>query len=1857
MVQVEFEDSPSEIDSEQVQEDPRPPTPPRESPRSVGRPLEGEVLNDGSIKLPAQLPPSSPREPSPPSSSAESGSSKPKSVTWSAWTTYHKPESPFPPRNSTPKSIKSILKPFSPSSVLSSPTPGGNYPIIAHTHASFISMLESILQALDSQERSQKLDAYITFCNVLKAYDEVPDVGALQAKIPRLAQFIKRDLHAQLAEGGNADSQLAQCAIKLMTIICWTPYMVTCLDEQMSLYFMENAMRKIEDPATSKVAVNLYLHFLTQQKFSIKIMTQERCNKIVASLQTLDDRVTGKSISKERIDLYIKVLSVSKMVMLSRVEGWMEHAWGGLLSGVKEVRTHALMLMSEATKAIGGEKAVASAITDIFDRQVPTGGKMFEHIRHRLDHFVRMDGEGAYVSRMWAIVLLLVQGKDQWTFFNPWLRVIETCFNVSDKDVKVEAQVAWSKLIYAMDIDHKTPKRLLTLLAKPVGQYLDPMHHMSNTRKPRKAAMVNVAVMLYYGFRPACGPRWLDIWDVVIVGLVENLALQSREEVPDGCHILCAIFDGSTHKIWNEQRILVGQTIKADEIPRLDPRWVRTNCAKLLSTIEVGLAQSSWQEMNGPGARLLWKRFTKTLADAGSKEIKISAELMEAVSHIFNMFQRIWNTGPAFFDKSQYKGTISFMAMFSFLVETALESLGTFCFTEKQLGYDEESRYVPAPTPSNKFGVDSNSSLRYAPILHIFRLLMAPPKDVPVDAEYLDCAKRILSKCNTSQDSRRKRLQLLASYEGLLPRRGASETDLALWNIISDLTCKALPSPSREKALLSPVPATGEFKDAVGILKWGSQLNVTGWQQLFDELIRVIHNELGESAVILNVIEPIAESLRYIKPNVDLSTVLTRTMVVFEKANYSKTRPKMENTFRMHFGLAERKATNAESFENLFALGSTMLQTSYNKDNAREILSVGLNLFSAISDFISRAPQGSIAPLKQMQEGLGMWARDEQHLISKKNDLNALIATTIWTKVLRAVETLPKHDSVVLSHLSTLLSCGFESIRKDTANATIKTWNATFGKQTAITYPKRVRLGLSRLRSVADISLPSFPENDDSFIATPPVFEDSQEADDLRSVENIFSSPTPRPARRMQSVEASPRPSAIVKETPYLVRSRKSMTPAKQPPPKLPHMDSQIDFVPVENTPEFETQDSQLVTEHQKETRERQAQTANIFSDLAAVTPTRRSRRNMVLSPEKHDQKPIKTEDAGPADVLVPQTTVKENPSAVMVSFVSETSMNDSRAAFPATPSFVGSVELYGDRPDEPMELATQVDPPELSEGLEREPELPPPVPLTEQKLDPEPMSEDVDMLTPEPDEIPSESEVIAKLVDAREKSTGPEEPFVDAKEVVEQSSHRTQHTATEYENISPLMDIADLVGNSGHSPISVQINPVKNMDQYETTDTESHVSYSGPEAQIIQEVISAGGTPLRARKKPPPRSASKRKRVSSGPKEVNKSPEMLDTIVVDVDAVDVIPATLPRPLVKMPSLSPDELAAPPSKRAKPISIIKTPVSAVKTRSTRKNTRAMVLPDYEDELSMDVSVSPTPTPTKSRLNLQPRRTRSSLGVVSAPEMDVSFVQETQMSDIDSEIADSQTTPQPSRVEATPTRSSRKVRGLFSVKGKEKKQEQPPEEATPPVPTESAPVPIKVPASEARLTRRRAALSKTPIKTPVKVKQDPEPPQEAAASAKPPALKTAQPPPPTPAKDPSPEPAKDPTPPPAPAPEPERQSSTQPNSHPFNSDQLARISAAAEVYGLPRTTDTHSLDRLRIKSHLKLHDAPRVLAWVEAQHAAANNPPPTPAEKATFALREAIRMIEEAGLTKAEIEKLEDECFSGYSKIRKRRQDM
>lgn len=227
--------------------------------------------------------------------------------------------------------------------------------------------------------------------------------------------------------------------------------------------------------------------------------------------------------------------------------------------------------------------------------------------------------------------------------------------------------------------------------------------------------------------------------------------------------------------------------------------------------------------------------------------------------------------------------------------------------------------------------------------------------------------------------------------------------------------------------------------------------------------------------------------------------------------------------------------------------------------------------------------------------------------------------SAFWNLICSRLTTvLESYDSSkVLADMTALLCSGLESKHRSIVSQAVRLWNSTFGssKQT-LTYPDRVKDALLRLHSVADLQLPFFPES----LESQNVSEHRQPVDFAESQEDLNFLPTTSMEAALRK-QRTPLPASsgftpqVVINIPSSVsgstgkRSREDSVQLgtrkarkRDIPTKLRHEDSQTTFQPVIDSSPIpgNIHESQLLTERQKEVKERQQAEAAMFPDLGS---------------------------------------------------------------------------------------------------------------------------------------------------------------------------------------------------------------------------------------------------------------------------------------------------------------------------------------------------------------------------------------------------------------------------------------------------------------------------------------------------------------------------------------------------------------------------------------------------------------------------------------------------------------------------------
>ncbi|RVD88330.1 uncharacterized protein DFL_002519 [Arthrobotrys flagrans] len=1241
----------------------RPPTPPKHT----------ETITNGAVTTAS----SSYIDETPTSSAETAPAGQDRRVNFSPYINWHQPwkydteDAKYPPIKSISLSakasrpVKSILKPFEKSIILITEQIEGLDPDnpMADTNTPFGELLESIVQILASSDRTKKSDTYGAFATTLRAYDGVPDVKLLADKLDLILSFIRRDFNARIPDVGTPDTTLIRQACKVLIIFSYLPETVTLIPEEDINYFLNFAI-DVLDQGTSKALSTNYMYFLSQQKFSPRIMTTEKVTRILQVSSALKDKQKGNSIDLERLSLYAKLLAQAKGAMVQNAELWVDHVFQGLISTATPIRTRALTIAQEMERELGGEKQIARAVMRLFptkkdiDSQVssqkspqtgtpsksqtstPTRSQLEDSkkrnfIQNRLEKMLETKTEAVFVPQIWGITISLLRGLtipiDRWENFSPFLGIMSKCLNSSEQNLNVFAQIAWAKLIFVSDISTNTSKKNFDLLLRPAIGYIDEAKGSRHTKHAKKAAITNIHTMLYYGCRPGTNFKQLGFfWEALVEGVVAKYLLTSNTFLISGCNILSALFGGNTK--WTENRVLEGTYIAADEIPRLDPKWIRANSTMIFKTLEVAVRSCLKTKKDNEIPHLaIWKKLMAAIAEAAKKEIRISAEMMEFVASLLGFLKRLWTDGfrgkgPTLHEDSQ------FLTHFVILVQLAIQELGTACFTEKWLAEDGTESFLAISTPSGKFSSGSNHVVQHQPIWHLFRLFIDPFKGARIGENYARPISNILSTCVEAQDSRRKKLSLLAQGIAILPTQDISQIHLTAWTILANICDRVIPRRERDTMPAGGLVNGPEIRDALTILEWGYQFcgpeQFIFWKKLYQTVYQTVQQESGIAYLGPALIDPLSESMRLPKIDAESTDTLQYINALASSIQYPTTTVQYDRVYKSLFGDQAKKHTQIPYTTFFEVMGQAFWRTIElsQVDLSEEGNTDIIEFFDCMREVTERLPKESVAHMvSRMQDGFSLWLSCEAP--ADKNIIEPM--QELLKAVCEGLKRTECFHSNALKTFSHLIAAGFESKHKMNVVTTINFWNKTFGNQESLEYPSRVRKAISKIRYYADIKLPTFPDSlEDEANAPPPTFLDTQISD---FAQHILSSPP--------KAGASPLFYRDLQAPVSAKSSKASSNPSKQSYPKLRHMDSQVEYKPIyaDENDDPDAMESQLMTDRQKEVRDRQARESDLFRDLNSGSPSKHDKTNAGTSglPLKLDLRiPNPTSDAASSPAL-----------------------------------------------------------------------------------------------------------------------------------------------------------------------------------------------------------------------------------------------------------------------------------------------------------------------------------------------------------------------------------------------------------------------------------------------------------------------------------------------------------------------------------------------------------------------------------------------------------------------------------------------
>lgn len=223
-------------------------------------------------------------------------------------------------------------------------------------------------------------------------------------------------------------------------------------------------------------------------------------------------------------------------------------------------------------------------------------------------------------------------------------------------------------------------------------------------------------------------------------------------------------------------------------------------------------------------------------------------------------------------------------------------------------------------------------------------------------------------------------------------------------------------------------------------------------------------------------------------------------------------------------------------------------------------------------------------------------------------------------------------------------------------NSAVSLWNRLYGKVEKLDYSEELKQVLAKLRPYADLVTPGLELSSLEYPSHEPIFVESMEEFSLPRLPPPSSRRTTRSASRTNSPVKTPDP--VKRRSP--TKRRASATPEvkssgfnlrpKAAAPRLRHDDSQIQFAAVESSPQLnlinEEMESQLLTERQKEVRERQKENAALFPELRS-SPATRTRSSARLA--------ARSREGSPSGAQTPQAGTPSNAGGRFTDHVSGT--------------------------------------------------------------------------------------------------------------------------------------------------------------------------------------------------------------------------------------------------------------------------------------------------------------------------------------------------------------------------------------------------------------------------------------------------------------------------------------------------------------------------------------------------------------------------------------------------------------------------
>lgn len=1224
----------------------RPPTPPKDVSKDVDIALRFLVQghdDTAATTLTAGQEVSISTPPSrSPASSQQRDSVATKKVDFSPWPTYHdisldKPHrlsavsvgKVTPPAKKT-KPLKSILKTTSDNLP---PTPDDLDNKLSYFSpadpGSFHKMLQSVLNQLASTSRDDRRDAYLAINGALKVYEGVPDPQAVVEKIAFLQQFLTRDI-AWKDANGRLDFSVITQALQLTTALLFNPRTRHAFDHDFRSFLVERSIMVLELSDAPKAILKAHLYLLCQQQFDSSTMTATRTDRLVNTLQSIEDRCSGNSAISARLIIYQRLIEQAPSSMLHRMPDWFEHVFHGFLSSTADIRLRAIELCNYAGRVFG-EKAVAGkTLSELLGRADEDGATYFEFLNLRLKEMSGVKELAALVPQIWSGIILFFRNKTRsidrrWPRYREWLATIQKCLNSGEVEVKHQANIAWNKLVFCILPDSSTAEMWRCVLKIPIVAGLEKRGGDRNSLAQRQIALNSYCNLLHYSLRPGLTPEDYDCaWDLYVGDVISKMTNTSGRGRLHACQVIQGLLTKNTG-LWNANAAIEAEPIRPGDLPRLDVRWIRSRLSKIIAVIEPMLLHEMWLESEASKAvDACWKSFMECVAEAGAQEVKTSNDLREAIAQLTNFYRRLWTSAKQ--PRTETEGH-KWLERWQSLLEVSVNAIGAGHFVEDILSRTSSDEVEATPTPSHRTSKHHPAAL--SSFAFLSSLYYQPPPQVLESGHYIDSFRwflRLLANAKSSTFGAlgllNRTLQFCSNLETDSTR---TEVSPHLWAAVAEAAKNATEIQVAASPHARGTQVMGvALRSGLNILTRGLYFaDENPWcMEKATDLYIAIHACAkfygGDGGVALGVMEPLAKTLSGVFEELSIATLHCICKAIFDTGVWPKSRQDLEQGQKALWTISLElpKTQVFDPFEDVYSLSNKVFRRAYHRLGSTGKSPAGFDDFvKSLVNFLQRCP-ATIMPtaLRSLQAGPCAFIEDRCRLVfplttSRSPELVPALTIDLCSAVMRLIQAMPHHDSLLLESLEALLVAGLSSPSKTIVNEAITSWNETFGRNVNLEYSAVIKPILVARKREAELLLPGFPDETNE-IAELPAFAESQ-VDEVPPLGNSswvsLETYGPESTRNLNAKRKEPALKNDSRRRPTSAHSSRKSTPRT----KLRHEDSQIAFAPIEPDAQSQSdaQKSQLLTDHQREVKMRQRGDAQMFPDLSSSPIARSSAR------------------------------------------------------------------------------------------------------------------------------------------------------------------------------------------------------------------------------------------------------------------------------------------------------------------------------------------------------------------------------------------------------------------------------------------------------------------------------------------------------------------------------------------------------------------------------------------------------------------------------------------------------------------------